>query len=231
MMETPPSALCILGVFLYWSGYVAFLALYSVDLWSVNLSSIVPLYYAGSYLFIFGSLFFMMSTSGISWWGSTAFGIGSIFFVMDAHGVGSGYFNVAFGLATFLVGRFCFVFASSTERVGLCSIKFNHSKRSIPSLSSLSSHGQHILNQITLIMDDMKGDRVQDNVYVELSMLEKMRVKDVNQLISKPFSLGKVEEVYTFVKGSLVSRCCTDKVPSKAKMADEEQAVEATKDL
>jgi len=111
--------------------------------------------------------------------------------------------------------------------VGLCSIKFNHSKRSIPSLSSLSSHGQHILNQITLIVDDMKGDRVQDNVYVELSMLEKMRVKDVNQLISKPFSLGKVEEVYTFVKGSLASRCCTDKEPSKARVVDEEHAMEA----
>ena len=54
-------------------------------------------------------------------------------------------------------------------------------------------------------MDDMNGEReaVRDSVYVEMSLLEKLRVKDVNQLISKPFSLGKVEEVYTFVKGSL----------------------------
>ena len=114
MMETPPSALCILGVFLYWSGYVAFLALYSVDLWSVDLSSVVPLYYAGAWLFLSGSAFLMVTTSGVSWVGSTAFGIGSIFFVLDAHGVGSGYLNGTIGLATFLVGRFCFVFASRT---------------------------------------------------------------------------------------------------------------------
>jgi len=236
LMETPPPILLILGVFCCWSAYIAFLALYSIALWSpTDLASIGPLYYAGSYLFIFGSAFFMMTTSGISWWGSTAFGIGSIFFVMDAHGVGSGYYNCTIGLATFLVGRFCFVLASRTERVGLCSIKFNHSKKSIniPSLSSLSSHGQNILNQITLIMDDMKGDheRVQDKVYVELSMLERLRLKDVNLLRSKPFSLGKVEEVYSLVKGSLVPRCCIDNAASKSKVADEEQEAVATKDL
>merc|ERR1719203_2419396 len=191
MMETPPSALCILGVFLYWSGYVAFLALYSVDLWSVDLSSVVPLYYAGSWLFLSGSAFLMRSTAGISWWGSIAFGIGSLFFVMDAHGVGSGYLNGTIGLATFLIGRFCFVFASKTERVGLCSIKLNSSRTSkgIPSLSSLSSSGQHLLHQITLIIDDERKDESTDRMYVEMSLLENMRVKDVHQLISKPSSL------------------------------------------
>merc|ERR1719461_657882 len=179
MMEKPPDKLCVLGVFLYFGGYVAFLALYSVDLWGVDLTSIGPLYYAGAWLFLSGSVFLMVTTNGISWWGSAAFGIGSIFFVMDAHGVGEGYYNGTIGLATFLIGRFCFVLASRTERVGLCSIKFNHSKsfqKSIPSLSSLSSHGEHFLNQITLIMDDMKGENVtagghaQDSVYVEMSL-------------------------------------------------------------
>jgi len=233
MMEKPPEKLCVFGVFLYFSGYVAFLALYSVDLWGLDLDSIGPLYYAGAWLFLSGSVFLMGTTSGVSWWGSTAFGIGSIFFVLDSHGVGSGYLNGTIGLGVFLVGRLCFVMASRTERVGLCSIKFNHSKpRMRNPIASLSSHGQHILNQITLIMDDMKGGTKKDNVYVEMSLLEKIRVKDINQLISKPSTLGKVQETYTFFKGSLVPRCCTDKASQDATVtADEEQVGVMVKDL
>jgi len=236
MMEKPPDKLCVLGVFLYFGGYVAFLALYSVDLWGVDLTSIGPLYYAGAWLFLSGSVFLMVTTSGVSWWGSTAFGIGSIFFVMDSHGVGSGYLNGTIGLAIFLIGRLCFVFASRTERVGLCSIKFNHSRPRLPNpVASVSSHGQHILKQITLIMDDMRGQRVTNHegaVYVEMSLLEKIRVKDINRLMSKPFSLGKVEEAYTFFKGSLVPRCCTEKTSQDVKVeADEEHIGVAVKEL
>lgn len=59
-------------------------------------------------------------------------------------------------------------------------------------------------------MDDMRGQRVTNHegaVYVEMSLLEKIRVKDINRLMSKPFSLGKVEEAYTFFKGSLGLFC------------------------
>jgi len=234
-MEKPPEKLLTFGVFLYFSGYVAFLALYSVDLWGIDLDSIGPLYYAGAWLFLSGSVFLMGTTSGVSWWGSTAFGIGSIFFVLDSHGVGNGYLNGTIGLGIFLVGRLCFVFASRTERVGLCSIKFNHRKPKMPNpVASLSSTGQHILSQITLIMDDLKGGSTKkDNVYVEMSLLEKIRVKDINQLMTKPSTLGKVQETYTFLKGSLVPRCCTNKAtPNAATPVDEEQVeCDVVKDL
>merc|ERR1719295_2065034 len=97
----------------------------------------------------------------------------------------------------------------------------------------MSSRGQHILSQITLIMDDLKGGSTKkDNVYVEMSLLEKIRVKDINQLMTKPSTLGKVQETYTFLKGSLVPRCCTDKAsPGATVTADEERVAMNVKDL
>jgi len=233
LMDTPPQPILVLGVFCCFLAYVAFLAIYSVDLWGVDMAAIGPLYYSGSWLFLVGSVFFMGTTSGISWWGSTAFGVGSIFYVLDSHGVGSGYINGTVGLFLFLVGRICFVLESRTERVGLCSIKLNHSKSRMRNpIASLSSRGQNILNQITLIMDDVKGGTKKDNVYVEMSLLERIRVKDINQMLSRPFTMGKVQETYAFIKGSLVPRCCTDKASQDATVtADEEQMGATIKDL
>jgi len=231
LMETPPEPLLVLGVFLCWCAYIAFLAIYCIDLYGVDMSAIGPLYYSGSWLFLVGSVFFMGTTSGVSWWGSTAFGVGSIFFVLDSHGVGNGYINGLIGIFCFLVGRLCFVFASRTERVGLFSITFNlPERRMMPNpVRTISNHGQDFLNRVTLIMDDLKGGSTKrGSVYVEMSLLEKIRVQEMSHLLSNPFNpfnLGKAQETYAFFKGSLVPRCCTEKASQDATVAvDEEQA-------
>eukprot|EP00939_MAST-03C_sp_MAST-3C-sp1_P000415 g415.t1 len=119
----------IMGVFLYFLGYVLFAALYA------EAGDAESLYHGGSWLFLVGSLFLMYATkldhiheynplakSSALFWGSTCFALGSVFFAMDAASSGiNARANGIAGYGFFVLGRIYFVRGSQTKR---CSVLF-----------------------------------------------------------------------------------------------------------
>ena len=124
----------ILGVVLYFVGYVSFMFLYA------DVGDAKALYRGGSWLFLIGSLFLMYATalnriqeynpfskSSALFWGSSCFFLGSLFFVIDADSYGFGEReNVIVGFVLFTIGRIFFVRGSQTPR---CDFLFLREKK------------------------------------------------------------------------------------------------------
>ena len=137
-MHSPPAPGYIVGVVLYFAGYLCFAALHSGVFTS---SAAAVFYHTGAWLFLIGSGLVMRATvpresgftirswrfspkraSAAQWWGAALFAAGSAVFVLDAAGTtGNARFNVVAGLVLFVAGRVFFVRGSQTPR---CSVFF-----------------------------------------------------------------------------------------------------------
>jgi len=129
-MKNRPHPSYIFGVLLYLVGYVVFAALtVASEFWEDEPRD---LYTIGSVMFAIGSLFLVSSTVGpdprkmegdltsfLKNWslfvGSLAFFIGSAAFVVDSFVTNPA--NAKIGYSWFVLGRLCFLWGSTTEKV------------------------------------------------------------------------------------------------------------------
>lgn len=153
VMVHRPARLYMVGVLLYFFGYVAFLIIYA-SLLAVE-DYHVAWYHLGSWLFVVGSALLVKATIPVKeehvtfthrfsplrlenscFWGSLCFLVGSVVFAASAAELCDG---VSGGLAIFVAGRFCFVCGSRTERCNFLLLREGAAKNSIVLLKSRSA--------------------------------------------------------------------------------------------
>jgi len=138
-MTQRPKWTYVVGVALYFLGYVTFVAVY----WPALPSEVVSVLYSlGSGLFLAGSISLTIATCpvwtdlGFSprlksplaalFWGSLSFLIGSVLFELDSLGFGNSRVSTNLGLVIFLAGRVFFIRGSQTS---LCDAFFRRTSR------------------------------------------------------------------------------------------------------